>query len=128
MAKSIRDIPKKRRGRPATGGRRDGILVRLGPEQFAILDAWIRHNDPGLSRPEAVRRLVEIGLKAKGKPKQPRTERAARARELAAKAIEKMSDPSVSPEERTQRRRRLTRGPLEFRDERLDLPQTKRNK
>jgi hypothetical protein len=40
-------------------------MVRLGPQQFAVLDAWIKANAPGLSRPEAIRRLVEIGLKAK---------------------------------------------------------------
>ena len=67
MAKSIRDIPKKRRGRPSTGGRRDGILVRLESGQFDALDAWIvKQGDKNeLSRPEAIRRLVEIGLKAK---------------------------------------------------------------
>jgi hypothetical protein len=66
MAKSIKDIPKKRRGRPSTGGRREGILVRLEPAQFEALDGWIeKQKDPDLSRPEAIRRLVEIGLKVK---------------------------------------------------------------
>jgi hypothetical protein len=67
MAKSIRDIPKKRRGRPSTGGRRDGILVRLEPDQFDKLDAWIakQKDKAALSRPEAIRRLVELGLKGK---------------------------------------------------------------
>lgn len=66
MAKSIRDIPKKKRGRPSTGGRRDGILVRLESDQFEALDGWIaKQREPTLSRPEAIRRLVEIGLKAK---------------------------------------------------------------
>ena len=65
MAKSITDIPKKQRGRPPTGGRRDGVLVRLEPSQFTALDKWISKTDAHLSRPEAIRRLVEIGLKAK---------------------------------------------------------------
>ena len=64
MAKSIRDIPKKRRGRPSTGGRREGIMVRLEPAQFEALDDWIKKHDVE-SRPEAIRRLVELGLKAK---------------------------------------------------------------
>jgi Ribbon-helix-helix protein, copG family len=64
MAKSIRDIPKKRRGRPSTGGRREGILVRLDPEQLEAVDDWIIQRDE-VSRPEAIRRLVELGLKAK---------------------------------------------------------------
>jgi hypothetical protein len=68
MAKSIKDIPKKKRGRPSTGGRRAGILVRLETDQFDALDAWIeKQKVPDLSRPEAIRRLVELGLKAKQK-------------------------------------------------------------
>src|ERR1700681_2312207 len=65
MKKSIKDIPKKRRGRPSTGGRREGIMVRLEPAQFEALDGWIKKHAADLSRPEAIRRLVEIGLKAK---------------------------------------------------------------
>jgi hypothetical protein len=66
MVKSITDIPKKKRGRPSTGGRREGILVRLEARQFDALDAWIkRQKELDLSRPEAIRRLVELGLKAK---------------------------------------------------------------
>ena len=64
MAKSIRDIPKKQRGRPSTGGRREGVLVRLEPAQFEALDGWIKKHGVK-SRPEAIRRLVELGLKAK---------------------------------------------------------------
>jgi hypothetical protein len=40
--------------------------------------------------------------------------------ELAAEAIERIIDPAAPPEERAQRRRRLTKGPLEFREERVD--------
>jgi hypothetical protein len=40
------------------------------------------------------------------------------AAELAAKAIDGIIDPSVPPEERAQRRRRLTKGPPEFREDR----------
>ena len=65
MAKSIRDIPKKGRGRPPTGGRRDGVLVRLEPDQFDALDNWIAKQGEQLTRPEAIRRLVELGLKVK---------------------------------------------------------------
>jgi hypothetical protein len=69
MAKSITDIPKKKRGRPSTGGRREGILVRLEADQFDALDAWIKRQKDGggLSRPEGIRRLVDLGLKVKSK-------------------------------------------------------------
>jgi hypothetical protein len=65
MAKSrINDIPKKRRGRPATG-KGEGVLVRFQSEGLEAVDNWIAKQPDGLSRPEAIRRLVEIGLKAK---------------------------------------------------------------
>ena len=48
-----------------------------------------------------------------------------RAQELATKAIEQIVDPSAPPEERAQRQRRLTKGPPEFRDDRVDLPKAK---
>ena len=48
------------------------------------------------------------------------------ATELAAEAIEKIIDPSAPPEERAQRRRRLTKGPAEFSEDRVDQPKSKR--
>jgi hypothetical protein len=68
MAKSINVITKKRRGRPVTTGKGTLIGVRLLDEPLSTLDAWIaRQQELDLTRPEAIRRLVEIGLKAKGK-------------------------------------------------------------
>jgi hypothetical protein len=63
--KSINDIEKKKgRGRPATDA--TPVLVRVLPEQLANVDRWIaKQKGEALSRPEALRRLVEIGLKAK---------------------------------------------------------------
>jgi hypothetical protein len=49
-----------------------------------------------------------------------------RAQEHATQAIEKIIDPAAPPEERAQRRRRLTKGPLEFRKDRVDLPKAKK--
>ena len=66
MAKSIvSDNRKKRIGRPPVGAVLIG--VRVPPAGVAELDAWIKKNAPGISMPEAIRRLVELGLKAKGK-------------------------------------------------------------
>lgn len=68
MAKSIGVITKKGRGRPVTTGKGTLIGVRILDEPLATLDAWIlKQKEPELTRPEAIRRLVEIGLKAKGK-------------------------------------------------------------
>jgi hypothetical protein len=63
---SIHVITKKRRGRPATTGKGTLIGVRLLDDPLATLDAWIaKQGEPELSRPEAIRRLVELGLKSK---------------------------------------------------------------
>lgn len=62
--KSINNIGKKKgRGRPATDA--TPILVRMLPDQVEALDYWIAKQGDDLGRPEAIRRLVEIGLKAK---------------------------------------------------------------
>jgi len=60
-------ISKKRRG-PAATGKGEPIVVRMQPDSLAALDAWIgKQNPPYPSRPEAIRRLVELGLRAHGK-------------------------------------------------------------
>ena len=61
MAKSINDIPKKKRGRPATG-KGEGVLVRLQPDQLKALDSWIAKQDASLTRPEAIRAMMETIL------------------------------------------------------------------
>jgi hypothetical protein len=63
MAKSIKDIPKKR-GRPATG--KDPMIgARFPPALTDAVDVWAAKVDGGISRAEAIRRLVELGLKTK---------------------------------------------------------------
>jgi hypothetical protein len=65
MKKSINVDKKKRgRGRPATG---QGTMVssRIPPAIVEVIDDWASKNDT--TRSDAIRRLVELGLKAKGK-------------------------------------------------------------
>jgi hypothetical protein len=63
MTKSI-SRTRKSRGRPSTGA--ESVHLRVLPDQYAAIDAWImKQKEPSLTRPEAIRRLVEIGLKAK---------------------------------------------------------------
>ena len=125
MKKAIRKRVGGKRpgaGRPATG-KDPSRTIRLSDEFIATVDAWAE--DRGVTRSEAIRRLVELGLTVKTKAKQPAPARAARAKELAAKAIEKIIDPAAPPEQRAQRRRQLTKGPSEFREARVDLPKAK---
>ena len=124
MAKSIRDIPKKKPGRPSTGGRREGILVRLETDQFGALDGWIaKQKEPGLTRPGAIRRLVELGLKVKTKSALSERQRAALA-DLAAKAIDSLTV-AAPDDEKASRKRRFLKGPEEFREARVDQPRAK---
>src|ERR1700753_4280250 len=98
MKKSIRDIAKKGRGRPKSTGLGTGILVRMH-DQLDEVDAWIAKQPIELSRPEASRRLVEIGLKARTSPTKVTitASRKKRAAELAAQAIDGMIDPKAAP-------------------------------
>jgi hypothetical protein len=60
MKKSI-NVIKKARGRPATG---QGTLigVRLQPAHLKALDAWIAKQSPPVTRPEAIRGMMETVL------------------------------------------------------------------
>jgi hypothetical protein len=64
MAKSIKVHPKKRRGRPATG--KDPLVsARLPAAVIDQIEVWSAANE--VSRSEAIRRLVELGLRVKSK-------------------------------------------------------------
>jgi hypothetical protein len=65
MGLSNKVIPKRKPGRPATGN--DPVrAIRLSDEFIAKVDHWAgkQVDEPG--RSEAIRRLVELGLKVKG--------------------------------------------------------------
>jgi hypothetical protein len=105
----------KKRGPPATG-KGEPILVRLQPAQLAALDAWMGRQDAGLSRPEAIRRLLEQAL-AVEQPAKSRTQKArSKALGLASTQLDRLLDPSAPDEERQRRKRQLLKGPKEFRD------------
>jgi len=60
MKKSIKVQPKKRRGRPATG--KDPLLTVRAPDAIIqAIEDWAAKNE--ITRSEAVRRLVELGLR-----------------------------------------------------------------
>jgi hypothetical protein len=65
MAKSTRVNVKTPKKRAAVTG--DLVGVRVQPEMAKELDDWRRKQADLPNRPEAIRRLVDLGLKAKGK-------------------------------------------------------------
>jgi len=62
MGKSTKVAPTKRRGRPATG-KHPHIAARMPLALIAKVEAWAQLK--GTNRSDAVRQLIEIGLKVK---------------------------------------------------------------
>ena len=122
MKKSI-SAKQKTRGRPATGIT-PMVGFRADPVIRAAVVRWAENQPDTPTLSEAIRRLVELGLTVKqAKSSSPKA--AARAAELAAKAIDGRIDPSAPPEEREVRKRKLIEGPSVFRDTRRDRPKKK---
>jgi Ribbon-helix-helix protein, copG family len=64
MAKQEKSVHKKSMGRPPGIKYGGTIPARFEILTMEALDAWAEKHD--VSRSEAIRRLVELGLKAKG--------------------------------------------------------------
>ena len=111
-------VRKKKRAAPPAG-KGTPIGLRLAPATLARVDRWATSQQDDPSRPEAIRRLVELGLaSAQG----ARTKKAARAAEMASQEIDRLGDPLATNEERQLRKQRLIRGPKEFLDLRRNRP------
>jgi Arc/MetJ-type ribon-helix-helix transcriptional regulator len=123
MAKSV-VVKRKLKRRPATG-RGPLVGTRLPESLLAEITRWSERNDAA-SRSEAIRRLIEIGLQFDGQKRSSDVSHRTRAEELAGAQIDKMSDASATGEERTERKHLLTRGPSEFRENRVDQPRKRR--
>jgi hypothetical protein len=63
MKKSIK-VHQKRIGRPATG-RDPAVTVRLPETVLGDVETWAAKQEGDLNRSQAIRRLVELGLKGK---------------------------------------------------------------
>jgi len=63
--------PKTKIGRPVATGKGTLIGVRLPPDALATLDFFRSSEPDNPGRPEAVRRLMELGLTSMRKQNQP---------------------------------------------------------
>ena len=72
---------------------------RAPPVLRAAIVKWAENQKDQPTLSEATRRIVEQALGIATKAKQLSPAAAIRAKELATKAIEKMTDPAVPPEE-----------------------------
>jgi hypothetical protein len=119
-----RKIPHDTTG-PSTD--RDAVsAVRMSERLTAEVDAWAEAH--GTVRSTAIRQLVELGLGAT--PSADDFNSASRdpvaIEDLAVKQIDQLLDPSLPVAERERRIRRLTEGPPEFSDQRIDLPKPRK--
>ncbi len=81
-----------------------------------------------MTRSDAIGQLVQLGLDASmpaATPATPARRDPADIEGLAVRQIDRLLDPSLPAPERERRIRRLTEGPPEFADERIDLPRPK---
>ena len=101
--------------------RDQSALPRMPATLMAEVEAWATAND--VSRSDAFRRLVELGLTAGVKPTRVN---ATRAKELAAKVIDNLADGAASADDRAHRKSRLLKGPEEFREARVDRPKARK--
>jgi hypothetical protein len=118
--KMLHDAADPRAGRDAISA------VRMSESLTAEVDAWAEAH--GTVRSTAIRQLVELGLGAtpsaddfNSAPHDP-----VAIEDLAVKQIDQLLDPSLSVAERERRIRRLTEGPPEFSDQRIDLPKPRK--
>jgi Arc/MetJ-type ribon-helix-helix transcriptional regulator len=126
MKKSI-SVNKRSRGRPKKkGGIYPVTAVRLPPALGGEVDKWASAQADAPTRSEAIRRLVELGLTMKTRSAPSERQRATLA-DLASKAIDSLTV-EAPDDEKASRKRRLIKGPEEFREDRVDLPKVKTKK
>jgi hypothetical protein len=122
--KAISAKPKSA-GRPATGIT-PMIGFRADPVIRAEIVRWAKNQTDTPSLSESIRRLVEIGLSAAPLLRGGVLSSGPTARDLAAAQIDRMGDVDASADDQATRKRRLLKGPLEFRDSRVDVEERPR--
>ena len=97
---------------------------RMPAALIGEIEVWAKAHD--LSRSEALRRLVELGLSASQSVRPHSPKARAKAADMAHEVIDRHADPSATAEEQASRKRKLLKGPKEFREWRRDHPAPKR--
>jgi hypothetical protein len=112
MKKTVR---KAQAGKRSSAASEPTTALRLSTELRERIDTWAGAQQDQPNRTEAIRRLLLVGLKTE-RSKRPLSEKAAaKASELAGKTLDTLGDKSATALEREQRKRRLLKGPKEFR-------------
>ena len=118
VSKSDKSIPSHavRAGRDAVSS------VKFSQELTAAIDAWAEAHQA--TRSDAIRQLVELGLSVAPLPghRSAGDHDPLAIEALAERQLSALLDPSLPPDERERRIRRLVDGPPEFSTARRDLP------
>jgi Arc/MetJ-type ribon-helix-helix transcriptional regulator len=103
---------------PAPKAGEAAITVRLSRNLVKRIDRWIASHDGPISRSEALRHLAESGLDRAGtSSKAGASNRGAKqAAGMASDMIDFLGDRSATHEDREHRKKRLVKGPSEFRE------------
>jgi hypothetical protein len=117
LSLDLEHSPLLRRTLDPRGASDADITARMPHALIAEVEAWAAKN--ATSSSEAFRRLVEIGLKAK-QARGYSDQQKRRAKEMAGEVIDANSDDDAHADDQARRKRRLIKGPEEFRDLRID--------
>ena len=115
---------KKRRkpGPKRTTGPGQLISLKILAPLLKRIDQWAKTNS-AMTRQVAMRQLIEMGLAGVARGTQRTSAKTANeASDLAGRMIDVLGDGSAPAEEREKRKRRLLKGPSEFREMRSDHP------
>jgi len=115
---------------PASKAAETATTVRLSRNLLKRIDRWIADQDSSISRSEALCHLAKSALNRAGIPsKAARSNRSAeRAAGMASDMIDSLADQSATHEDREYRKRRLVKGPSEFREMRQKEVTARRKK
>jgi hypothetical protein len=100
--------------------------IRLSDSLRKAVDEWRRRQADLPSRSEAILRLVEQALKIDQPLRAGPHKGAAKATAMAGKELDQLGDKSATDKERQSRKRRILKGPREFREIRKGAPKRKR--
>jgi hypothetical protein len=96
------------------------LAVETSDELHSRIERWAAQQTDKPSLFDAARRLIEIGLGGSKPVTRHNPKTAAKASAMAEQAVDHLIDKSAPPVERAKRKRRLIKGPREFRGLRDD--------
>lgn len=100
-------------------------VIGFNQGMIDAVDKWRAKQKPIPTVSDAIRRLLEMGLAGVKVSRPVRQPTSSSASDLAGKQLDKLSDKTVPAEEQATRKRRLLKGPSEFREHRVDRTKAK---